>query len=828
MVNYCQLLLLFVSSLLFALPHPLLANTVVSFTLINAESNSDISVIEDGDTINLANLPSPDINIRVNTDPSVVDSVAVSLSGATTVSKIENAAPYALWGDQNGNYTPGALNTGRHILTALPTFGGIQGSAKTASFNVVATNSVGPTADSGKDRYIFLPANDVILTGTGTDGDGTIVQYSWIQLEGPATAVLEGENTQKLKVSSLVEGIYLMQLTVTDNDGNSAQDSTILHVFDPSTSPNGPAPSGELKKWHKVTLTFSGPATSETATPNPFTDYRLNVTFVNDSIAYTVPGYFAADGNAANSGAVSGNKWRAHFAPDKIGTWHYVVSFRSGTNIIETNDPMAGSADSILDGMIGSFNISATDKTGRDHRGKGRLQYIGKHYLRFAETGEYFLKQGADAPENFLAYDDFDNTPDNGGRRKSWSAHIADWNTGDPTWLDGKGKGIIGAINYLASEGMNAFSFIPMNIGGDDKNVFPYISDTASDRTRLDCSKLDQWEIVFEHADTIGMFLHFKTQETENELLLDNGDMGIQRKVYYRELIARFGHHLALNWNLGEEINNASTTQKKDWAQFFYGNDPYHHHIVIHNMGNPHYDLLGPGSRLTGFSLQTSQSDFSLVHSRVKDYITRSADSGKPWAVACDEPGDASHALRPDYDAGNSHEDGRKNGLWGTLMAGGYGNEWYFGYQHDHSDLTCQDFRSRDNWWDYCRIALNFFTQNNLPFWQMSNNNEITSADNDYCFYKPGSVYVVYLKNGGTTDLDLRGFPGPFEVKWYDPRNGGHLQSGSVAEVDGGSWVNLGSPPDPTSEDWTILIRKPEARNTFWLLMLPAIQTGNM
>ena len=32
--------------------------------------------------------------------------------------------------------------------------------------------------------------------------------------------------------------------------------------------------SGELKKWHKVTLTFNGPETSETAKPNPFGAYR--------------------------------------------------------------------------------------------------------------------------------------------------------------------------------------------------------------------------------------------------------------------------------------------------------------------------------------------------------------------------------------------------------------------------------------------------------------------------------------------------------------------------------------------------------------------------
>ena len=40
--------------------------------------------------------------------------------------------------------------------------------------------------------------------------------------------------------------------------------------------------SGELKKWHKVTLTFAGPKTSETADPNPFLYYRLNAKFSHE------------------------------------------------------------------------------------------------------------------------------------------------------------------------------------------------------------------------------------------------------------------------------------------------------------------------------------------------------------------------------------------------------------------------------------------------------------------------------------------------------------------------------------------------------------------
>ena len=565
--------------------------------------------------------------------------------------------------------------------------------------------------------------------------------------------------------------------------------------------------SGELKMWHKVTITFAGPAASETATPNPFTDYRLDVTFTHGDTTRRVPGYYAADGNAAETGAAAGNVWRVHFCPDKVGEWTWSASFRKGAGVAVSDDPDAGESAGRPDGATGTLSIGATDKTGRDHRGKGLLEYGGTRYLRFAGTGEVFLKQGADAPENFLAYADFDGGFKSDGQKdqfiKTWAPHVRDWRPGDPTWRDRKGKGIIGAVNYLASEGMNAISFLTLNIGGDDRNVFPYL--TYGHRDRLDVSRLAQWEIVFEHMDRLGIYLHFKTLETENELLLDNGDMGPQRALYYRELIARFGHHLALNWNLGEEINNASTRQKKAWAKYFHDHDPYHHHIVIHNGAN-HYDLLGKDSHLTGFSLQTNRPDFSRVHDRTRDYIARSTKAGKPWVVACDEPGDATHALVPDADD-PTHDAGRVNGLWGCLLAGGAGNEWYFGYRHAHSDLTCQDWRSRDLWWDQCRIALAFFTEH-LPFWEMASADGLISGQGNMCFAKPGEVYAICLRTGGPAKLDLGGAAGEFTVRWYDPRRGGELQEGTVTRLSGGGARDLGRPPSAPGKDWIVLVRK--------------------
>ena len=173
--------------------------------------------------------------------------------------------------------------------------------------------------------------------------------------------------------------------------------------------------TGELKRWHKVTLKLQGPQADEMDKNNPFLNYRLNVTFTHpkSGTSYKVPGYFAADGNAANSSASSGNIWKAHLSPDHIGTWNYSVSFEEGNNIAVSNDK--GKAVGKLDGLKGSFEIAESDKSGRDFRAKenGRLVYTGKRYLKYSGSDRYFLKQGADAPENFLNYKDFDGVVKN-------------------------------------------------------------------------------------------------------------------------------------------------------------------------------------------------------------------------------------------------------------------------------------------------------------------------------------------------------------------------------------------------------------------------------
>nr|WP_299070424.1 DUF5060 domain-containing protein [uncultured Allomuricauda sp.] len=586
---------------------------------------------------------------------------------------------------------------------------------------------------------------------------------------------------------------------------------------------------GELKKWHRVTLSFEGPDTDELADINPYLEYRLDVTFTNGNKSYVVPGFYAADGNAAETSASSGNIWQVRFTPDAIGDWKYTVSFKKGNEIAVVDTTEEGVSAGFMDGQSGGFQITETDKTGKDNRAKGRLNYIGKSYLQFEETGDYFIKLGVDAPENLLGYEDFDAATNALDFLKKWQPHAKDFETAaEPfTWKDNKGKNLLGAINYLASEELNVFSFLTFNVDGDDRNIFPYLLKKpvaeyeayASDKknkeawenffhkTRLDVSKLDQWERIFEYAETKGMFLHFKTHETETDHLMDGGVFGIETKLYYRELIARFGHHLVMNWNVGEE-NDQPTEEVLKVANYIHKLDPYQHHLVMHTFPNKddrYEEFIGDQSPLTGASLQLSDAEFRDVPPRVLKWRTKSNATGRKWALSVDEPGKANIALLPD-DEDMEHNLARANALWGTLMAGGFGVEWYFGYASPNSDLTCEDFRSRDLFWDQNRHALNFF-ETHIPFWEMEPANQLTTDDTSFCFAKENEVYLIYLPMElETTSIDLGNSGKDFTIKWYNPRDGGNLKDGSVTLTKASGIVALGLPPTDHDKDWVALV----------------------
>ena len=126
-------------------------------------------------------------------------------------------------------------------------------------------------------------------------------------------------------------------------------------------------------------------------------------------------------------------------------------------------------------------------------------------------------------------------------------------------------------------------------------------------------------------------------------------------------------------------------------------------------------------------------------------------------------------------------------------------------------DLLCENFRSREQSWEYCKIALDFFNEYRIPFWEMKNSNKlINNEENEkgkYCLAKLNELYIIYLGYTETTELDLTDSPGKYSVKWYNPREGGLLQDGSVTSIVGGEVTSIGHPPLDSDKDWVAIVK---------------------
>lgn len=578
------------------------------------------------------------------------------------------------------------------------------------------------------------------------------------------------------------------------------------------------------EQWKTLTLDFEGPTTSETASPNPFTDYRLTVTFEKDDRKLEIPGFFAADGNAEETGATQGNVWRVRFMPDVEGQWSYRAELRTGRGVATSDQPDAGKIVE-LSSASGDFFVGPSPSGHLSQfRTYGRI-VVDQGYFRFQDSDRFWLKSGADSPENLLAYAGFDGTrrisgegskgeATAGGNLHTYQPHVDDWQDGDPIWKGDQGKGLIGGINYLADSGVNAMYFLTLNIQGDGKDVWPYVDDKQFDR--FDVSKLAQWEIVFAHMQNRGILMHVVTQETENERLLDDGETGPLRKLYFRELVARFGHHPGLVWNLGEENgpadfspNGQTTEQQKTMAAYLKRIDPWQHPVLIHTHSTHEEKneilepLLGDPS-IDGLSFQVN--DPKHVHQEVLRWRKKSIEAGKPWLITMDEIGPWHTGTVPDADD-PEHAVLRHQVLWGSLLAGAAGVEWYFGAKYPGNDLSLEDWRSRNAMWAITDHAIQFLSA--LPVPQMQPSDHLIRGQGCYCMANPGEIYVVYIPSGDQRqELDLGSSADSFSVTWFDPANGKTFaDSDQNATVTSGPGHQRLKKPTP-NQDWVALVKK--------------------
>jgi poly(3-hydroxybutyrate) depolymerase len=155
-------------------------------------------------------------------DGSIVAFNWTSISGSRLQDSIPVTAKPVLRNLKKGTYYFRLQVTDNEGATAADT---VKITVKAA-----APQNKAPEAFAGHDLEVQLPQNSAVLHGSGADADGTVKSYHWKQHSGPSTATFGTPQEAQTAVNGLIEGIYQIEMTVTDNEGAVAADTVLLTV----------------------------------------------------------------------------------------------------------------------------------------------------------------------------------------------------------------------------------------------------------------------------------------------------------------------------------------------------------------------------------------------------------------------------------------------------------------------------------------------------------------------------------------------------------------------------------------------------------------------
>jgi hypothetical protein len=133
------------------------------------------------------------------------------------------------------------------VIGGLTHSGGTQVKPDSDEYKILLTyfdlvNSIGsnwsPIANAGEDTSVN-EGSSIILSGNGTDSDGSISSYQWIQTTG-VTVSINNANTASISFSAPLvtkDEELTFILTVTDNEGANTSDSVNISIINLNTEP---------------------------------------------------------------------------------------------------------------------------------------------------------------------------------------------------------------------------------------------------------------------------------------------------------------------------------------------------------------------------------------------------------------------------------------------------------------------------------------------------------------------------------------------------------------------------------------------------------------
>ena len=578
----------------------------------------------------------------------------------------------------------------------------------------------------------------------------------------------------------------------------------LLCVALPTPHVGAAALGGARTAYRSVTLDVAGPPSSETDTaPDPFLDVRLDVTFTSPSgIAHRVPGFFAGDG----LGRGTGNVWRARFSPHEPGLWRWSVDFDAGDGVAVGDAPGRPLEE---DGADGTFEVGPPDPHAPGFAGTGRLEHVGEHRLRTAD-GAWWIGGGVDVP-GLLDHAGLDGAAP-GARR--YAAHAGDWREGDPDFRNEAtgtdGRGLVGAIGYLAGRGVNSIRFAPAP------------ADPA-DGAHRDVSRLFQRGLVLEHMQAKGVAARIVLDGHDGHDgagRADGDGPDAADRLRLRELVARLGHLNGLVWSI-DSGSDGDAPRDAALARRLRALDAAGHPIEVRAPTEAPEARRGPLVGLSELDATSVRAGAGSAGELVRTWRDRSAEAGRKWAITVDggRP-DGAVAGAPDPDAT------RREVLYPAYFGGADVGIVVDGAgPSPDGDARVEDFRTRESAYRWARVAREF-VRTYLPSGRaVPDDAALAGGDpGDRVLSVPGEVHALYLPTGRgarelVTDRRPAGVGDPaaagvdaaavrWEIAWFDPRAGRFEGERRVAP---GPAIALGEPPSAVDEDWVVLVRRVDA-----------------
>jgi len=107
-----------------------------------------------------------------------------------------------------------------------------------------------PVVDAGPAVAMKVTADSVLLSATVTEENGTITEYLWRKVSGEGTPDILTPNEKDTWVKNLVQGVYVFQIMVRNDNGDIGTDTVTVDVLEADTLTFSTAPANNQDEVH--------------------------------------------------------------------------------------------------------------------------------------------------------------------------------------------------------------------------------------------------------------------------------------------------------------------------------------------------------------------------------------------------------------------------------------------------------------------------------------------------------------------------------------------------------------------------------------------------